>query len=254
MSPHRLTLEQAADFLQMDTTELVSMAVQGEIPCQQQGKRYFFEQDALDAWCSKKIINHSVSRKKANDKKKRFQQSRTTVPTETEEDEPIIAELCQEDLMETDMQAKSMPAVLKELVEIADRSGYLYDPNDLYKELHERELAAPTAIDFGVAIPHPNRKHQVELFSESFICIAKLEQPIFYGSTALHNEKTDIFFLLCCLDSDLHIKLLRRICILCQETSLVQDLRDATSRSEMMKIINAIDSDPKSFPKSQSLD
>jgi Phosphotransferase system mannitol/fructose-specific IIA domain (Ntr-type) len=252
MSPHRLTLEQAADFLQMDTSELMSMAVQGEIPCQQQGKRYFFEQDALDAWCSQKIIKHSVTRKKNGDKKKKPSNPRTTVPEEAEE-EPIIAQLCSEDLMETDMQAKSMPAVLKELVKIAEKSGYLYDPQDLYNELHAREEEASTAIDFGVAIPHPNRKLQIELFSDPFICIAKLEQPIFYGATALHNEKTDIFFLVCCMDSDLHLKLLQRICILCAETSLVQDLRDATSPSEMMKIITAIDSDPKSFPKDQPL-
>ena len=222
MAPHRLTLEQAADFLQMDTSELMSMAVQGEIPCQQQGKRFFFEQDALDAWCSQKIIKHSVTRKKNGDKKKKPSNPRTTVPEEAEE-EPIIAQLCSEDLMETDMQAKSMPAVLKELVKLADNSGYLYDPQCIL------------------------------FFSDPFICIAKLEQPIFYGSSALHNEKTDIFFLLCCLDSDLHIKLLQRICLLCAETSLVQDLRDATSPSEMMKIITAIDSDPKSFPKDQPL-
>ena len=252
MAPHRLTLEQAADFLQMDTSELMSMAVQGEIPCQQQGKRYFFEQDALDAWCSQKIIKHSVSRKKNGEKKKKPSNPRITVPEEAEE-EPIIADLCMEELMETDMQAKSMPAVLKELVKIAERSGYLYDPQDLYNELHAREEEASTAIDFGVAIPHPNRKLQIELFSDPFICIAKLEQPIFYGSSALHNEKTDIFFLVCCMDSDLHLKLLQRICVLCAETSLVQDLRDATSPSEMMKIITAIDSDPKSFPKDETL-
>ena len=252
MSPHRLTLEQAADFLKMDASELTSMAVQGEIPCQQQGKRFFFDQDALDAWCSQKIIKHSVSRKKNGDKKKKPSNPRTSIPEEAEE-EPIIANLCMEELMEPNMQAKSMPAVLKKLVELAENSGYLYDPNDLYKELHERELSASTAIDFGVAIPHPNRKLQIDLFSDSFICIAKLEQPIFFGSTALHNEKTDIFFLLCCLDSDLHIKLLQRICLLCAETSLVQDLRDAISSSEMMKIITAIDSDPKSFPKKQPL-
>jgi mannitol/fructose-specific phosphotransferase system IIA component (Ntr-type) len=146
-----------------------------------------------------------------------------------------------------------MPAVLSELVKLAENSGYLYDPQDLLKELRAREEDASTAIDFGVAIPHPNRKLQIELFSDSFICVAKLEQPIFFGSQALHNQKTDIFFLLCCLDSDLHIKLLQRICLLCAETSLVQDLRDATSPSEMMKIITAIDSDPKSFPKDQSL-
>ena len=252
MSPHRLTLEQAADFLQMDTSELMSMAVQGEIPCQQQGKRFFFEQDSLDAWCSQKIINHSVSRKKNNDKKKKAANPRTTVPEEAEE-EPIIAQLCMEELMEPNMQAKSMPAVLSELVKLAENSGYLYDPQDLLKELRAREEDASTAIDFGVAIPHPNRKLQVELFSDPFICIAKLEQPIFFGSTALHNEKTDIFFLVCCTDSDLHLKLLQRICVLCAETSLVQDLRDATSPSEMMKIITAIDSDPKSFPKEQPL-
>ena len=252
MAPHRLTLEQAADFLQMDTSELMSMVVQGEISCQQQGKRYFFEQDVLDRWCSQKIIKHSVTRKKNGDKKKKPSNPRTTIPDEPEE-EPIIAQLCSEDLMETDMQAKSMPAVLKELVKLADNSGYLYDPQDLYNELRAREEEASTAIDFGVAIPHPNRKLQIELFSDPFICIAKLDQPIFFGSTALHNEKTDIFFLVCCMDSDLHLKLLQRICILCAETSLVQDLRDATSPSEMMKIITAIDSDPKSFPKDETL-
>ena len=150
------------------------------------------------------------------------------------------------------MTGKSRPSVLKELAELAVSSGYVYDPNDLYVELLEREEIASTAIEQGAAIPHPHHRFDIPIFEESFICVAKTNTPVFFGNSP-DGLKTDIFFLVCCLDSDLHLKLLQRICILCSETSLVQDLRDATSPSEMMKIITAIDSDPKSFPKDETL-
>lgn len=238
MSPHRLTLEQAADFLHIDASELNSLAVQGEIPCQRQGNRIFFDQDDLHAWSSQKIINDTNTGKKKTAKKKNTQVVNT----------PSISDYCSEELIETDIQAKTMPAVLKELVKLAEKSDYVYDPNDLYNELHERELAASTAIGVGVAVPHPNRIHQIELFSDSFICVAKLRQPIFFGSNGIRSDKTDIFFLICCTDSDLHLKLLSRICALCHETSLADDLRNATSTAEMMKIINSIDANPQLFP------
>jgi mannitol/fructose-specific phosphotransferase system IIA component (Ntr-type) len=247
MSPHRLTIEQASDFLSMDVNELHSKAVQGEIPCHQQGKRFFFDQEELDLWRSKEIIGKLNTKKKPG---KGASKGRASAPSALQDapmDYPQLHELCATHLIEAEMQAKCIPAVLKELVKLAETSDSLYLPKDLFEELLAREQESSTAIGFGVAIPHPKRRIQQPNFEDSFVCVARLEAPIFFGSET-GDQKTDIFFLVCCLDSNLHLATLARIGQLIATTSLAEDLRQAENASEMYRIITEIDLAPEEYP------
>ena len=160
---------------------------------------------------------------------------------------PFLAELCQIETIACNMSAKSRPSVLKSLSELAANSGFVFDPSDLYHELLEREEIASTAIEQGAAIPHPHHRFKTPIFEESFICVAKLVEPIIFG-TSPDGLKTDIFFLICCMDSNLHIQTIARICQLCMETSLLNDLRQAQTDQELLDTLLEIDLHPEKHP------
>lgn len=239
----RLTLEQAADFLQISSQALKSLAVQGSISCQDQAGRLYFSQDDLDIWMAQNIIALQ-SKKKAE----RHRMSKTLKLPDTSK--PFLDQLCFPETCVADLGAKSKPSVLKALTELAADAGLIYDPADLYDELLEREELAATTIEKGAALPHPRHRFDTPLCDTSFICVAKLQNPIFYGATP-DGEKTDILFLVCCLDSNLHIQTIARICQLCGETSLLQQLRNAASAEQLYQTLIAIDQNPQLFPPNQ---
>lgn len=242
----RLSLEQAAEILRIPVAELKRLAVQNQIGFTQCGDRYYFTQDDLDSWVSEKIIS-TQSMKPAAQRKER----KTLVLPDTSK--PFLAELCSLETVSSALPGRSKPSVLRALTELAQNSGFVYDPNDLYDELLEREEIATTTIENGAAIPHPHHRFEVPIFDESFICVAKLLKPIFYGNSP-DGEKTDIFFLVCCLDSNLHIQAIARLCQLCQDTSLLRELREAETDEEMYNVLIDTDQSPELHPIKQSLD
>ena len=171
MSNIRLTLEEAAAFLKKPASELRSLAVQNEIKYTQQGERYYFSQDDLVEWVTKEII--SLGTKKSTAKRKVLKTLKLPDTSES-----VLAKLCNIEVS-CDVRAKSRPSVLRALSELAAESGLVYDPNDLYNELIEREEIASTAIEQGAAIPHPHHRFKTPIFEESFICVAKLVEPIY---------------------------------------------------------------------------
>jgi len=240
MSHQRLTLEQAASFLKLPPNELRSLAVQNLINCLQQGDRFFFSQDDLDEWVTRKLIAlHSLKPAAQHRERKTLKIPDTS--------HPFLAELCHLETVACKMNAKSRPSVLKSLSELAANSGFVYDPSDLYTELLEREEIASTAIEQGAAIPHPHHRFDIPIFEESFICVSTLNEPIYYGNSP-DGLKTDVFFLICCMDSNLHIQTIARICQLCMETSLLNDLRLAQTDQELLDTLLEIDLHPEKHP------
>jgi mannitol/fructose-specific phosphotransferase system IIA component (Ntr-type) len=60
-------------------------------------------------------------------------------------------------------------------------------------------------------------------------------QPIHFGSQ--DGKPTDLFFLLCCQDDRLHLHTLARLCTMCMETPILDELRTADSGTAMQDII-----------------
>ena len=240
MSNIRLTLEEAAAFLKLPANELRSLAVQNEIKHTKQGDRFYFSQDDLDEWLSRRLIAYHSMKPAAQHKERKT----LRIPDTSQ---PFLGELCHIETVACNMNAKSRPSVLKSLSELAANSGFVFDPSDLYNELLEREEIASTAIEQGAAIPHPHHRFKIPIFEESFICVAKLNEPIYFGNSP-DGLKTDIFFLICCMDSNLHIQTIARICQLCIETSLLNDLRSATTNEELLNTLLEIDEHPEQHP------
>jgi PTS system nitrogen regulatory IIA component len=126
---------------------------------------------------------------------------------------------------------------VRDLVRLADRTGRVTSAGDLRAALEERERMGSTALPGGLAIPHPAH-HEPYLFSESFLLVARTAHPVPYGSP--DGEMTDLFFLMCCGDDQLHLHLLARLCMMCHHTALLLRLRETRDPDVMLqKLISA---------------
>ena len=122
------------------------------------------------------------------------------------------------------MQAKAKAGILRDMTDLAERGGKVYDVEGLFKELSAREAAASTAIGEGVALLHP-RFHDPYMFEESFVAYGRSDRPVFFG--APDGEGTRHFFLVCSTDHRAHLHILARLAVLAHGTDLVARLEAA---------------------------
>lgn len=224
--PHKLlNLDNAALFLTITPKDLRAMAMAGEIPCCWQGERLMFEQAELDIWLSHQMVLQR------NDTKSFTRQTHADT-------EVILADYLTPETVTDALPGKTRTAILKNLVGLAENSGLLYNPDDLFEQIKLREEHASTAMDNGIALVHPAERQEF-MFEAPFLCLARAEHPIFFGE--INGIPTDLFFLVACEDSNLHVKMLGKICLLCAETPLLSELRQAESPEKMLESLVTIE-------------
>ena len=214
-----LTWDEAAAFLHLDAGELRQMAVCGEIPCVQSGPRMAFDREELDNWYTDRLIRGLAGRQKAGN----------PPPANAA---PTLSALCREETMATALPGKTRDAILRALTALCENSGLLYDPREFYEELKKREEVAPTAMNGGIALCHPENRDEF-LCEAPFIAVAHSERPIFFG--APNGEATDLFFVIAGPDDDLHLHIIARLCELLTATDIASRLRTAETPAEMLE-------------------
>jgi nitrogen PTS system EIIA component len=94
----------------------------------------------------------------------------------------------------------------------------------LLTSLEARERLCSTALAGGVALLHP-RNHEPYMFDDSFIVVGRTVQAVPFGSP--DGATTDLFFLVCCQDDQIHLHVLARICMMAHHTSVLLEMREA---------------------------
>ncbi|MFA6817152.1 MAG: PTS sugar transporter subunit IIA [Lentisphaeria bacterium] len=221
MSHNLLSLELTAKFLHYSEKELKQLVVAGEIPYFQQGDRYVFEQEKLDNWLSNNLINNEFQKRKKR--------------AERTNDTPIaISSYLQTSGIAPHLSGHSICAILKNLTVLADETGLLYDPDEFYNEIRQREQLSSTAMGNGVALVHPCHRNNY-LIQSPFLCLAKADTPVYFGDS--NGAKTSIFFVIACEESALHLQILKSLCQLIEKTDLLEDLSLAKTRGELLASI-----------------
>ncbi len=229
--PHTiLSISQAAHHICIPEKQLRHLALQNEIPCIKRGEQYFFEHRKLDDWAQQQIMKLEPHHLKEH---------HINVATERKKninDDHLIESRLTIDRIYPEMTAKTKPGLIRDMVKVAAATGLLNDEEYLHKELIAREEIGSTAIGDGAALLH-NRYFNEYTFEESFIILGRTIQPLFFGCQ--NGGTTDIFFLICCKDDDMHLHILARICILIHGTGLMQSLREAETAEEMYQMLHA---------------
>ena len=220
-----LDLRSAAARLHMDELELKHFAQREEVPAQKRGDDFFFDRRLLDEWAQRRMIGLHPKQLTGEHTHAMNERARST-------GEVRISDLLAVEAIAPFLSAKNKGGVLRDMTELAESTGKVYDKDALFKGLTEREEAASTAVGGGAAFLHV-KFHDEYLVSESFLALGRTVRPVFFG--APDDEGTDIFFLINCTDRALHLHVLARLCLLAHGTTLLADLRAAADAAAMLE-------------------
>lgn len=218
MAHEILTLAQAAEHVHLEPNELKHVAQRGEIESVRRGDDWCFEHRILDEWAQRNLLAARGKDLKAQHRSMMDEHRRA------KKADWGVSGLFRAETIDLCLTAKAKAGVLRDMTDLAERGGLVYDVEGLFRELSDREAAASTAIGQGVALLHP-RFHDPYLFEETFVAYGRSERPVFFG--APDGEGTRHFFLICSTDHELHLHILARLAMLAHGTDLIERLEAA---------------------------
>jgi mannitol/fructose-specific phosphotransferase system IIA component (Ntr-type) len=139
----------------------------------------------------------------------------------------LITNILAERSVSVDVLAKTKSSVLRELAVRAAEADEFVDMHALVETLQEREATGSTALQDGIAVPHPARPIYT---NGSLIVALRTSQGVFFGQR--DGGASDLFFLVCCPTHAEHLLVLGRLCRLLIDPALQTALRDAQSPRE----------------------
>ncbi len=135
-----------------------------------------------------------------------------------------LSELLSIDTVAVPLEAKTRSSVIREMANLAARSGALWDPEKMADALRIREEMQPTALDIGVALLHP-RRPMPRILEHSFLAMGVTATGIPFGGS--HGTLTDVFFLIGADSDQTHLRILTRLSRLVANAETLADLRAA---------------------------
>jgi nitrogen PTS system EIIA component len=122
------------------------------------------------------------------------------------------------------------------MVEVAERTGWLWDPQKMIDAVRAREDLHPTALENGVALMHARRPLS-SILGQAFIAFGRTESGVPFGES--NGVLTDLFFLICSTDDRGHLQLLARLSRLVADAELLAALRAAPDAQAVLKAIKS---------------
>jgi PTS system nitrogen regulatory IIA component len=230
MGNEMMDLEQLAKYLHRDAREVGKMASRGYLPGHKVSGEWRFARAEINLWLEKQLHGYTESELAALEGRER----RDT------DGEALISSLLLQDCIAVPLAAGTRASVLRELVRLAEQSWQVYDPEAVRTAIQQREEMSTTALESGVAIPHPRRPLPAAL-GESVIAYGRTPSGIPFG--APHGILTDIFFLVCCRDDGTHLRVLARLSRLLLRPGFLEELRGAETAADTFQVIEAAERD-----------
>lgn len=147
----------------------------------------------------------------------------------------MISELLMDNFINLELDASDKNEAIDKLSTMLCSSGKVNDQSNFVNAVLERERLGSTAIGAGIAIPHA----RANTVNEVSIAFARSQNGIDFNS--VDGDPVHLIFLLAApIESgSLYLKLLARISRLLRYQDLIEDLKKATTKEEVIKIIAA---------------
>ena len=145
MSREMLNLRSAAEHVHMDANELRHVAQRGEIDFSEHGGDLWFEHRALDEWAQRNLL--------ASGHREQIRQHNVILEEQRRSNSADwrVWRLFAPTGIVLGVPGKAKAGILRDMTSIADATGFVYDPDALFKELVAREETASTAVGEGAA-------------------------------------------------------------------------------------------------------
>jgi len=201
-------VKDVAASLHVSTREVVRMAEQRIIPAAHVRGEWRFRAGEVWNWIEANL--HGLPARRARD---RFPE-----PAGDRLIEPVL----RPSGIVVDLAARTKASLIRELARLAESNEPAIDAAELADAVMEREKTGSTALQDGVAVPHPGRPIYVE---GPLIVAARCVGGLPFGERG--GGLTDLFFLLCCPTQVLHLLYFGRLCRLLIAKDLQRQLREA---------------------------
>ncbi len=223
--PYRIFgIEEVAQYLHLNRSEIERMVKEQEIPFERRGPRLVFRKVEIDSWASPRVMELE-GRRLAE-----FHEKVSSQAGENNTRSPLLSAMLQPGFVDSALPAKTKASLLREMAALANRTGRVLDPPALLKGLQAREELCSTGLPGGLALLH-TRQSEAYLYDSPFIALGRTIQRIPFG--APDGRPTDLFFLIAIPDHPVHLQTLARLCLMAQKTSLLGDLRAAADAQAM---------------------
>jgi PTS system nitrogen regulatory IIA component len=145
-----------------------------------------------------------------------------------------LTRLLKEKCVKLDLRQTDKKKVMAELVDFIAENTKLKDKKAFLSALLKREKLGSTGIGNGVAIPHA----KLEKEKDFILAFARQEGGVDFG--ALDGEKTYLFFVIGSPAAEVgsHLKILAEISRVVKDKFIVEKLKKADNKKEIMGIIS----------------
>lgn len=225
MEHRMLNLAQAAAQAHVEPNELKHCAQRGEIAAQKRGDDWYFAAEDVLEWAQRNLLVES-------DKALAISHREMNVARRSRSAALELACLIPTDAIDLAIPAKTKAGMVRDMSDLAVKSGFVYDVDGLFAALLAREEAASTAVGEGAAFLHPHR-HDPYFFEQTFLAYGRALRPVFFG--APDGGATRHFFVICATDHEEHLHILARLAILAHGSDLLERL-DAAESAEDVRI------------------
>jgi PTS system nitrogen regulatory IIA component len=218
MAEDDFDLASLADYLHLDVPQVARLVERGKIPGRRVAGTWRFSRPEIHHWLETRI---GLSDEEELARVEGALERSTRVG---DEQTLSIAELLPIEAIAVPLVARTKNSVITSMTELAAQTGWLWDPQAMAEALRQREEMHPTALDNGVALLHP-RRPMSNILGQAFLALGITDQGIPFG--APRGNLTDVFFLICSISDQGHLKILARLSRLINSTDFLAELRSA---------------------------
>jgi PTS system nitrogen regulatory IIA component len=226
MGNDTMDLEELAVYLKRDKREVTKLASRGHLPGRKVSGEWRFAKAEINHWIETQLPDYTEEQLHALE----------TRDGPSAGQEPLVTGMLARESIAVPLPASTRASVQKELVRLAEQSWQVYDPEAILEAIRQREEMGSTALESGVALPHPRRPLPTAL-GEAVLAYGRTASGIPFG--AANGGLTDIFFLVCCRDEKTHLRVLARLSRLLLLQGFVDDLRAAETADDTWNVIEA---------------
>jgi len=221
-------IESLARYLHLIPQQVVRLADRGKLPGRKVGGQWRFARADIHHWLENRIGLSD------EDELVNVEGVLQGPPGTEEATQVSIAEMLPGEAIAVPLQARTRSSVFTSMVELASRTGYLWDPEKMAEAIRSREELYPTTLGNGVALLHP-RRPMPNILDQAFLALGITAAGIPFGGD--RGGMTDVFFLVCSVEDRGHLRTLARLSRVIASAGFLDELRQVADPKSAHKLI-----------------
>jgi PTS system nitrogen regulatory IIA component len=216
-----------ARYLHLAPQQVVKLTERGKLPGRKVAGQWRFAKPDIHHWLEHRIgLSDEVELLEVEAVLQR------SAPPENQH-EIRLGELLPIEAIAVPLCARTRNSVIDSMVELAARTGWLWDAKEMAEAVKAREDLHTTALENGVALLHP-RHPMPKILSQPVLALGCTSSGIPFGAA---GPLTDVFFLICSVEDRGHLQTLARLSRVLTASGFLNALHQAANAEEAHQLV-----------------